>query len=357
MPDRSPADTIALHFHAPESVDHVDDPIHRDLSAVALAEGSEGRAMFLSCDETAGVDRLRQEGDHWGAHGHFSLGEIFDLPAGPEGEMDIEGLDHDDGWLWVCGSHSLKRGKADDGAGREGRLSALAEVRRDPNRGFLARVPLVEDDSGVPRPVARDGERRARCVQPRKGTPRLTRWLTGDPILGPFLDLPSKENGLDIEGIAARGMRVWLGLRGPVIRQYAVILELEMKETGKGWLKPRRIDGDRRYRMHLLDLHGQGLRDIAFDGDDLLLLTGPVTAGDGRSDIWRWSNAIRATQSAVHAGEGLTRELELPYRGATDHPEGLARWRGDRWLVVYDSPAPARLTDGQPRVTADLWDL
>lgn len=46
-----------------------------------------------------------------GAHRSYPLSRFFDLPAGDEGEADIEGLHVDAAgdWLWITGSHSRKR--------------------------------------------------------------------------------------------------------------------------------------------------------------------------------------------------------------------------------------------------------
>jgi hypothetical protein len=40
-----------------------------------------------------------------------------------------------------------------------------------------------------------------------------------------------------------RGNRVWLGLRGPVLRGHAVVLDLELLPKARDRLKARRIDG------------------------------------------------------------------------------------------------------------------
>jgi hypothetical protein len=66
----------------------------------------------------------------------------------------------------------------------------------------------------------------------------------GDPHLAPFMDIPGKDNGFDIEGLAIAGERVFIGLRGPVLRGWATILEvafnpdagsqLELKGIGPG---------------------------------------------------------------------------------------------------------------------------
>ncbi len=345
---------LKLVFADKKTIDHVDDPIHKDLSAAAR----HGASLFVCCDETAGIDRLGPlDSGVYGRHAHFNLGEMVKLPDGPDGEMDIEGLDVDGDWLWIVGSHALKRSKPRHGDGPASALRRMAKIRRNPNRAFLARVPLRVGD-GRPRPVARDGERRIAHLKLSRNDSRLKQWLRGDRHIGPYLDLPSKENGLDIEGIVARGLRVWLGLRGPVLRQTAVVLELAFRLTRSGYLKARRIDGRRRYRKHLIPTGGRGVRDLAFDGDDLLVLTGPVTAGGGDSRILRWHDAASYTRSGVIPEHAVDSVIELPHRGEHDHPEGLVRWTGERqWLVVYDRPARERLAREPTGVLADIWRL
>ncbi|ETX15831.1 hypothetical protein OCH239_11645 [Roseivivax halodurans JCM 10272] len=329
--------------------------MHDDISSVTR----HGDSLFLCCDETAGVDRLTRIRDGvWGNHVHFNLGAIVDLPDGPDGEMDIEGLDCDGDWLWITGSHSLKRGKFKPGKHdlQEG-LAAMARIKRDPNRYFLARMPLQEREDGFAI-AAEDGDRRGAWIEMKEKSSPLIGWLSDDPHLAPFLDIPSKENGFDIEGMVGRGNRVWLGLRGPVLRDHAVILEFEMTVTKKGRLKPRKLEDGLRYRKHLLPSGGEGVRDLEVDGDDLLVLTGPVTAGDGRSDVWRWAGFKGVHRSGMVPPEALTHVAEMPYRGAVDHPEGLVRWPevGNGFLVVYDSPASERLPEPET-ILGDIWVL
>jgi hypothetical protein len=102
-----PKATADLRFRTAAALAHVEDPIEEDLSAAARWHGS----LFVACDETASVERLTDAGDHWGAHRHVALGALVDLPEGPAGEMDVEGLDCDDGWLRVVGSHATKRAR------------------------------------------------------------------------------------------------------------------------------------------------------------------------------------------------------------------------------------------------------
>jgi hypothetical protein len=63
-----------------------------------------------------------------------------------------------------------------------------------------------------------------------------------------------------VEGLTVAGERLFLGLRGPVLRGWAVVLEVEPAETGDpSLLKLKKIGPDgRRYRKHFLDLAGWG---------------------------------------------------------------------------------------------------
>ena len=348
-------DDVLLCFADHRVLDHVDDPFHIDLSTAARLE----RSLFTACDETAGVDRLTEvEPGRWGHHLHTSLAAIFELPAGPDGEMDIEGLDVDDGWLWITGSHSLKRDKPElDDHDPEDALARMADIDRDPNRYFLGRVPLKAEGHGLFLPVAEDGDRRAACVKLAEDESRLLRWLSKDERLAPFLSLPSKENGFDIEGIAAVGSRVWLGLRGPVLRGHAVIVELDFKVVGSGHLKARRIDGDRRFRLHVVDSGGLGIRDLHPQGHDLLLLLGPTLASDGPARLVRWKEALTTQTSGVRGADVLEPVGALPYRGSHDHPEGICPWPEhgpDAILVIYDAPSPERVDHQENSVLADV---
>lgn len=350
---------VALRYRRAEALEGTDEQIHLDLSAAARS----GEALFVASDETAGIDILRPVGMEgrgagrravWGDHVHVSFGDLIELPGGGDGEMDIEGLAIDEGWLWVAGSQSFKRGKADDGGTPAAALEELADITFDKNRQFLGRFPLVETDAG-PRPVKRDGDRRAGHLTFTKYG-KLRKLLERDRLLNSFLDLPGKDNGFDIEGIAVQGLRVWLGLRGPVLRGNALIVELELEERGKGRLHARKLDGKRRYRLHALPSGGEGIRDLARDGDDLLALLGPTLAGDGAVSVLRWTNAVSCMASGAHLMAVHT-ALDLPYRGSCERAEGLTRWDDETWLILHDAPGTHRLQEDPPVVLADLWRM
>ncbi|ANY83702.1 hypothetical protein BB934_36265 (plasmid) [Microvirga ossetica] len=357
MPDTSATEAIGqipLTFTDWRPLRHVEDPLHKDLSAVARI----GDSLFVACDETASLERLRRlEDGSFGDHQHFVLDALVDLPASPAGEMDIEGLCEAEDFLWVVGSHARKRSKPKpDEADHSQALQNMVEIEREPNRYFLGRIPLVEA-AGLFTPARSDGERQAAWLKLGKKQSALEHWLAADPHLGPFLKIPAKENGLDVEGLAVRGNRVWLGLRGPVLRGHAVVLDLELRSKASLRLKARRVDGERRYRKHLLDTRGLGIRDMRFEGDDLLLLVRPTMSLEGPAFVLRWRHAAHDNGSGVIAPERVETVAELPYRLHVDHPEGLDLWPeagAGALLIIYDAPAPERTDPDTFTVRADV---
>jgi hypothetical protein len=229
-PDASPdaPDRVLLRFDGDRDAD---DPPQEDLSAVAVA----GDAVWLAGDEGASLERLVRDADgSFGARTRFWLRDLVDLPGDDDEEVDVEGMDVADGWLWVVGSHASARRKADPSdRDVEAQLGRLATVRAGGNRQLLARIPIARDEDGHPAlartaPDTHGGAPRlaARLRGDRRRS-ALTRALRHDEHLAPSLAMPSKENGFDVEGLAVVGPRLYLGLRGPVLRGMAVILEVE----------------------------------------------------------------------------------------------------------------------------------
>ncbi|MGI5288207.1 DUF3616 domain-containing protein [Nonomuraea polychroma] len=301
--------------------DHASQTAQTHTNLSAIRQSSNG--LWVAGDETATFEHLSWSGDHFGEQRTYRLADYVDLPAGPEDEADIEGMARANGWLWLVGSHSLKR-KRVKSKDPDKAADRLATVVREENRFILARLPLREEVPGPGAILA--------------GAHNLTAYLREDRHLGPFLALPGKDNGFDVEGIAVVGEQIYIGLRGPVLRGWAVVLELELRRLDDSG---RRLRVREPYRKHFLDLDGLGVRDLCPDGDSLLLLTGPTMDLDGPVRIVRWRPAER--QGVVPKGE-LEIVLELPYGVGCDHPEGLTRLDDGRLMVVYDSPSPARIT-------------
>lgn len=170
---------VDLAFKDWRPIRHLEDPLQKDLSAVALI----GRSLFLACDETASIERLTRLGKNkFGSHDHTSLGDFFDLPGGSDGEMDIEGLAASEGYLWIVGSHSLKRSKPKrDDNDRLRALKRMEDIDRDSNRYFLGRVPLEEQEDGVYSLVKATAGRQTACLKIKRHKGALTTWLKGDP--------------------------------------------------------------------------------------------------------------------------------------------------------------------------------
>jgi len=337
-----------------------------DLSACALT----GDCLWFGCDETTTVERLiPQDADLYADHRSFQLADIFSLPAGPGEEIDIEGLAADGGYLWITGSHSSKRKKPKrhetDPAEAMARLSTISI---DPNRYFLARVPLVATDgSGIYGLAGFDGLEAASgssaaCLPMGDGRNTLVDALGADDLLGRFVDIPSKENGLDIEGIAVRGNRVFLGLRGPVLRGWATIIEIATTDEAPGLLGMAPVgSAGRPFAKHVLDLDGLGIRDLAFAGDALLILAGPTMDLDGPVRLYRWPNPLESTDHTVITHDQLESVVEIPFGDGVDHAEGIAllreNERAHRLMVIYDSPDPARLHGDGTAIDADVFAL
>ncbi|RFU20305.1 DUF3616 domain-containing protein [Geodermatophilus marinus] len=334
---------------------------HTNLSAVR----SDGPVLWVAGDETATVERLvADDPDHpseYAAQTTFRLADLVDLPgADADEEADVEGLARSGHFLWAVGSHSLRRRRIRDEHDGEKALRRLARVTGQANRQVIVRLP-VADVGGLPTPVREltvDGRTHRAAVFGTRGRD-LRELLADDEHLAPFLPLPGKDNGLDVEGIAVRGDRVYLGLRGPVLRGWAVVLELrpEVDPDDPARLRLTRFCRGRRYRKHVLRMDGLGVRDLCPHGEDLLVLAGPTMDLDGPVRVYRWHGACAAETPQVVRGEALTREVEIPFGDGDDHAEGIGLVDADehRLLVVYDSPAPSRLVGDS--VTADVVKL
>lgn len=355
-----PIATARLDFVHHDELGHViDEPMRNDISVLEQHE----RTLWLASDETVTVERLIEiEPGRYGAHESFSLRTWFDLPD--EGEADLEGLAVDSGYLWVVGSHALKRKRPKpEEKGREKALERLETVVAEPNRYLLARIPMTRTDrEGVFGLAAQGTEADGgpAVVKMRKGRNKLYEALADDVHIGRFLEIPAKENGFDVEGLAVRGDRIFLGLRGPVLRGWATILELSVTAKN-GKLKLRKIGPEgQRYRKHFLGLAGLGVRELHFDGDDLLILAGPTMDLDGPTRVYRWRRPLAAENELIIPASDVEHVLELPFGDGTDHAEGIAlapTADERRLLVTYDSPDPSRLHPNERTIDADVFAL
>jgi hypothetical protein len=189
--------------------------------------------------------------------GLLGMGEPLGTPprdlcsqADPDNrELDGEAAAFDAGIFYVTGSHGCSRNSD------ELRPAGFTVARIEP-----------DDPAGeiVPGTVA------------IATSHRLTGMLRRDPALARFFGASLRAgNGLNIEGLAARGDRMVFGLRAPVVDGTGYLFE-----TSATALFSRAISGGGRAIPVALGEHA-GIRDLAFLPDGrLLILSGPAQEQD-----------------------------------------------------------------------------
>ncbi|MGB7922990.1 MAG: DUF3616 domain-containing protein [Pyrinomonadaceae bacterium] len=346
------------------------------LSAVLLI----GEDLWVACDELTSVERLTLRGnDLFADQRSFELHGLLNLPAVGQDkvdqEIDIEGLDSDGGYLWVVGSHSVKRKnvsvKKDRNDDDDKNIDKLRKTEAAGNRFLLARVPLVRDDQtgeSILMEASPDGTLKAAQLPGTMTDNSLTRAILEpdedgmpDRHLSPWLALPGKDNGLDIEGLAVSGEKVFLGLRGPVLRGWAVVLELHVEDDGDRELRLKKIGPKgRAYRKHFLNLGGLGVRDLCVDGQDILVLAGPSMTHDGPVQVFRWKGGTsESRETVVWPDEFGAPALTIPHSVGVDRAEGMSLVPDSNplsLLVVYDAPSVERKVRDNA-VRADIFEL
>jgi hypothetical protein len=297
-----------------------------NLSAVAVA----GRFLWTASDEGRTLECLEPDGDGYRLRRQYRLDSLFpDLPGKKsDDEADVEALAVDRDCLWICGSHCWVRKKTES-------PSLLSdEIVERPSRHLLGRVKLVDDGGRI----ADFGE-----VLSFTGRGSLREALAKNKFLGPFLELPSKENGLDIEGMTVGGDgKLLFGLRGPLFDSFAAVVaaEIEARKRGRLQIKKRSIV------LHFLDLGGLGVRDLTRSGDEMFVLAGPVTSAPAPFRIYRWKPQDPTyVQRPVLLHEwayswGTSTPAEDP-----ENPEGLSVLDRGRpgLLVLFDRPRLSRI--------------
>ena len=74
--------------------------------------------LFCASDETISVERLvlSKDGKQFAEHLSFDLRTFFPFGDESDTEVDLEGLAISEGFLWLVGSHSLKRDEPKSGS-------------------------------------------------------------------------------------------------------------------------------------------------------------------------------------------------------------------------------------------------
>ena len=320
-----------------------------------------GDSLYLANDEGKKLLHLQRGGAvswRYTMKKTIALRELFELrdeEVDEAREFDLEALAVDGDRLWLIGSHAMGHEAPDDSHPRQ------LGLKRDRNRLLFACVDTengaITSDSGRHLRIHPVGATHTtaflsalRMAPPRAdGFVREISALTGiaEGSFGeigwftPYTLASTKENGLDIEGLAVR-RRVddasrsiaFVGLRGPVIDGLAVIVEATISEH-----KDRGLEVDGEPRFHLLDLGGFGVRDLDWRGDDLLILAGPTMKRQNESALYRWREA--GTSNTIERVGGL------PMRPDGGGPEVIATIApgSDRLMLLRDGIEGPRLVD------------
>ncbi len=273
--------------------------------------------LIIGADEGTGKEKdenriqlLKMNND-----GSCAVADSILLMKGEGKELDVEGICAEGDQVYVVGSHSSNRKKIDeDSSWKENRESFHQDkIEAEASRDWLFRLRL--NDAG--KVIAKDRI-------------SLRKIIRNDPALKVFCGIPSKENGVDIEGLAVKDGWLHVGFRGPVFRgNYVPVLKLR-------WEEPEQ------YELLYVRLGGRGIRDIAAVSDGFLILAGPGGSGSESYQIYHWNGKDTVPgKDRKTKDQGKLRLLgEIPMPDENSKAEGLAvlEEREDSWqlVIAYD---------------------
>jgi len=259
-------------------------PNGKDVSGIGLWGGE----LVIAANEGAGLQRLTPLPD-----GGYSVGSAIRLLAG-DVEIDLEDVEVDGETIYAVGSHSLKRKRLKRDKSTSQNRGRLYEVVHESERDSLFRV--------VP-----DAKSPASFVIDRINLRPL---IEADALLARFARIPGKENGIDIEGLAGDGRRLWIGFRSPVMREGQVpVMILD-------------FDAPAKYELRFVDLKGGGIRGLARVAGGFLVIAGPERPGQGKFELFLWNGLDMLPGKGSSAG-ALHRLGEIPTPEGTK-AEGVA---------------------------------
>lgn len=226
-------------------------------------------------------------------------------------ELDTEAVTYADGFVYVAGSHSVKRKTGEVQQSR----NLLFRFQVNPETG----QPLFDPTSDA---VDDQIERSV----------RLNALLSQHGILAPFLGKSPRENGLNIEGMAVRGDTAVFGFRQPSLWQEVGILSVDLACLFAD-------DECRPVFVGLpMEVANLGIRDIALHEGRFILLVGTAVGEENAvGQLFSWGGGldapIKLTQFDLHPGEKPEGLLIVPEAAG-----------GARTIVFFDG-----IENGGPR--------
>jgi hypothetical protein len=236
----------------------------KNISGIVFVEGY----LLIGADE--GVTALVLKRNHPNTFDYTGeLDGVIRLEKNAE-EVDIEGIARGEKYFYVIGSHSRKRLKIkndlDDDETVQDNLTRLSRTAIEPSRERLFRLKLKNDGT-----FDKNDKKSLKSMS-------LRDFILNNPVLGPFQVIASKENGVDIEGIAAKGdAQLYIGFRGPRLRgNYVPVLVLQPKMGKEENFKKKFRGEDVAQEVRYVNLDGLGIRGMAAVEKGFLILGGPV---------------------------------------------------------------------------------
>jgi len=290
-----------------------------DISAIVAF----GNFLAIASDESKRTIQIleKKESDCYEVRKDLEI-ELPVLTEQDEQEIDIEGMSiSNDNTLFVIGSHSLKRLKLKDEEAYHNNRERITKVIAEDKKNSIFKLTIDPTT----------GEEKDRK------TIRIKEILEEDLVLGIFAKIPSKENGIDIEGIASDGDKLYLGFRGPVLRgNYVPVMVIN------DFANPSD------YELLFVNLNGNGIRDICKVDDGFLIIAGPMGDGFGSYELYFW-NGLDAVPGTVKPEETEIRYLgEIPTAKGSK-AEGITLLEETssvyKLMIVYDG-----LANGNPTI-------
>ncbi len=304
-----------------ESIEFKGD-IHKeeDISAIA----SFGRFLVIGSDETKKkIQVLKKIEDK-----SYEVARDIKLPDPEESdreEFDIEGMEiGKDNTLFVIGSHSLKRKKVKPEKTYAENRERIATVEPEDKKNRIFKLTLDSETGEL------NGSIESINI---KGT------ILQDKVLGIFTQIPSKENGIDIEGIAVDGDQLYLGFRGPVLRlNYVPVMVTK-------------FDNPSDYEIRYVNLGGNGIRDLTQVKDGFLMISGPVGDGESPYQLYFWDG------SDSIPGRDRQKEAQITLLGEVPSPRGA---KAEGITVMEETSSVYKVIivyDGLPNGAATLFQV
>jgi hypothetical protein len=285
-----------------------------NISGIALYD----KFLVLGSDEGAGIQVLQNSAPNV----YVSQAKQLLVLGSDDEELDIEGLAKAEQYIYVVGSHSRIRQKVKQKKYSKTNHKRLATTRREASREQLFRLKL-------------DAE--GRLVKDSIKILSLRDIFANHPVLALFKAIPSKENGIDIEGLAVneKNHELFIGFRGPVLREnFTPVMVMKFAD---GNFTQSKLKHEIRY----LDMGGLGIRGMSRIKDGFLVLGGPV--GDKSTPyylfFWDGKDMVPGKDNPK-VSEHIKRVCEIPLPSNTAKAEGVEflQLKNGRVhvLIVYD---------------------